>query len=241
MYYSRETGRPSNFCYLKIADKNEVNSAMDSLSRFTLLGVDVEPKRCDSTQAAFDPKADLLEHGWLPSPSAKLEDRIPRGPVTQRPELVRALLSDQWIMFVKMPPVGLEKGNVTPLQVMNALYERFHQYDVLWVTPPRASLNKGRGWFCRILFGSREQAQEARKTKFEKPFKKISASTFRGGPDTHKHLLKYRESLPTDLAPEEVAARLDEKYSQTYKVRPAEVERHKEYPSSESAVWLKSS
>ena len=55
-----------------------------------------------------------------------------------------------------------------------------------------------------------------------------------------KALLKYQESLPADLAREEVNARLDEKYSQIYKVSQAEVERHKKYPSPESAVGLKS-
>jgi hypothetical protein len=240
MYYSRETGKPSNFCFLKIADETEVESAINSLSRFTLLGVDMKPKRWNFEEPIFDPKADLLRHGWLPSPSAKLEDRIPRGPVTQRPKLVEALVSDQWIMFVKLPPVGLGQDQVTPLQVMNALYEKFHQYDVLWVTPPRAHQGKFNGWFCRILFGSPEDALKARKTKFEKPFDKIFARTWRSGPDIRKALLKYRESLPADLALEEVGARLDEKYSQLYKVSPAEVERHKKYPLPESVVGLKS-
>lgn len=240
MYYSRETGRPANFCFLKIADKNEVKSAIESLSRFTLLGVDLKPKHWNVKGPAFDPKADLLVHGWLPSPSAKLEDRIPRGPVTQRPKLLDALLSDQWVMFVRLPPVGLGEGQVTPLQVMNALYEKLHQYDVLWVTPPREHPTKVNGWFCRILFGSREEALKAREMKCKEPFHKISARFFRGGSDIHKALLKYQESLPANLAVEEVGARLDEKYSEIYKLSPAEVERHKKYPFLESAVGLKS-
>jgi hypothetical protein len=52
--------------------------------------------------------------------------------------------------------------------------------------------------------------------------------------------LKYQESLPANLAVEEVGARLDEKYSEIYKLSPAEVERHKKYPFLESAVGLKS-
>ena len=240
MYYSRETGRPLNFCFLKIAEKNEVESAIKSLSHFTLLGVDLKPELWNFERPDFDPKADRLVHGWLPSPSAKLEDRIPRGPVTQRPNLMKALLSDQWIMLVKLPAVGLGKNEVTPLQVMNALYEKLHQYDVLWVTVPQAHSTKFNGWFCRILFGSRAEALKARETKFEKPFDKVFASFWRSGRDIHKALLKYQESLPADLAREEVNARLDEKYSQIYKVSQADVERHKKYPSPESAVGLKS-
>jgi hypothetical protein len=240
MYYSRETGKPSNFCFLKIADETEVESAINSLSRFTLLGVDMKPKRWNFEEPIFDPKADLLRHGWLPSPSAKLEDRIPRGPVTQRPKIVEAVVSDQWVMFVKLPPVGPLKDQVTPLQVMNALYEKFYQYDVLWVTPPQPHHSKFNGWFCRILFGSPKEAVKARKTKFEIPFHKISGGTWRGGPDIRKALLKYKESLPADLALEEVGARLNEKYSQLYKISPIEVERLKKYPLPESAVGLKS-
>ncbi|KAF3007717.1 hypothetical protein E8E13_009687 [Curvularia kusanoi] len=239
LYYDLESGKTKDFFVLKIADKDTVNAAVSSLYRFTILGQRIKPQKWDVNKALIPLEQDLLS-GWLPSPSAMLKDRIPRSPITEQPKLLQPLLSDQWVKFQKLPPVGPGK-EVSLLEVMRAFYEKFYQYDVLGITPPREHATRKNGWYSKILFANPSEAREAREMHLKEPFlgRATHAAIFRGGSNIHKEIWKYRESLPAGLSDAEVATLLEEKYRDIYKVHPAEVQRRKDYPTPESAIELK--
>ncbi|KAF2625498.1 hypothetical protein BU25DRAFT_114175 [Macroventuria anomochaeta] len=239
MYYFFETGKPLDFCYLKIADKNQVDATIAALSRFTLLGSELKPEKYDTWKLPPLHLPSLLA-GWLPSPTSDLKSRVVRPPITTPPKLLSPLMAEQWILFLNLPPVDPAKKDAR-FEITREFYEKFHQYDVVGITTPREHHRKSNGWSCKILFGNRKDAKAALKSHVKTSFmgRVGRARTFRGGPDIHKSLWDYRRSLPEDTPDSEVGHLLEEKYKGLYKVQDADRQRRIQYPTPESAIGLK--
>lgn len=247
MHYHLETARPQGRCYLKVADKNNVDAAIAALSRFTLLGWSLRPQKYGLGKAS-PAGLHLLYAGWLPSSTSHLTSRIVRPPMTSPPNLLAPLMNEQWIVFKHLEILNPDlKSNVAEAQeaaqfdVTRNFYVSFHQYDVVGITAPYK--HKGvQGWCCKILFGNRKDAREAAnlwRKAYEKK-RQGMANVFRGGPDIHKKLWEYRQSLPEDTPKEEVDVLLELKYRELRFVTSDAERLHRlNYPTPESAVGLK--
>ncbi|KAJ8116832.1 hypothetical protein OPT61_g1827 [Boeremia exigua] len=235
MFYHFETGKPTDSCFLRIADAGKVNAAIAALSQFTLFGCEISPERFNS--AKLPPKDPLLLEGWLPSPSSDVSSRLIRPPMTQPPKLLSALLAEQWVAFMNL---NLKKE--TQSQVAHEFYKSFYPYDVVGITKPKLKTHGAKGWTCRILFGNRADAKAARALHLKGRFmgRPGQAKIYRGGPEIHTALLKYQNSLPEDTPSDEVVELLEEKYRQIVS-NPEEVQRYKDFPTPESAIGVKSS
>ena len=239
MYYFLETGRSGDFCYLKIADESKVDAAVAALCRYTLLGSELKPQKYDLRMAPTTHVLSLLA-GWLPSPTSDPDSRVVRPLITEPPKLLLPLMAEQWVLFTNLPPLDPPIKDACS-KVAREFYEKFHQFDVVGITIPRKHHIKFNGWCCKILFGTPTDAKAARKSHEEGSFAGLAgkARIFRGGPNIHKALWDYRQSLPEDTPDHEVGELLDEKYKELLKVKPEDLKRRADYPTPESAVELK--
>ncbi|KAJ4994187.1 hypothetical protein SVAN01_00016 [Stagonosporopsis vannaccii] len=236
MYYYFETGKPEDFCFVRIADGNDIDTVIASLSRFTLLGSDLKPEKFNMWKAP--PQSPNLLAGWLPSPSSDLSARIIRPPKTEPPNLLAMLLKENWLQVMGLPAKVVDGEDSS--KVAEALYKQFHHLDVLGITRPK--LRYKHGVCCKILFGTRSAAKKARALHVEGSFmgKPGKAKIYRGGPQVHKALWDYRQSLPEDFPNEQMNDLLEKRFKQI-SFSPADIQRWKDYPTSESAIGLKDS
>lgn len=238
MYYEHELGRPLNFCYVRIADEDQVDAAIAAISRFTLLGHELTAERYTPEKAnpLYQPS---LFRGWQPSPTNDLSSRVIRPPTTTPPKLLAPLLAEQWLQILNLPqPNGVSKDEI--FQICRELYKRFYQYDVVAISSIRKHHNSSNGWHCKVLFGSPKEMKAARVGYSDDLFmgRVAKAKTYRSGPDVHQKLWECRKSIPEGTSEREVGEVLEEKYKELlYQSRPV-FERAK-YPTPESAVALK--
>ena len=237
MYYHFETGINISFCYVKLADKNEVADALAALSQFTLRGSKLKVGRYDRSRNITHFQQDLAA-GWLPSPSSDLALRVPRPPITSPPKLLPPLLAVQWVLFSNLPPLDPSRKGAR-FEMLREFYKKFHSYDVVGITAIRKHRVVHNGWVCKILFGNHKDALLARKTFLKGLFmgRKSRARFYRSGPNVHQLLWKYRESLPEDTPESEVGTLLEKKYKELVIQDKPWVQRLN-HPTPASAVGL---
>ncbi|KAF1926145.1 uncharacterized protein M421DRAFT_225713 [Didymella exigua CBS 183.55] len=243
--YDLETARPQNLCYIKLEDQEGVEAAVAALSRFTLLGLSLAPRKFELETA---PPAFLhaLHTGWLPSPSSDLTSRVVRPPMTAPPNLLAPLANEQWIVVKRLEVLNpdLKSKNkpavkAATFDVARNFYTSFHNYDVVGITRPYK--HPVQGWCCRILFGIPKDARKAAalwREAYEKK-RQGTANVYRGGPDIHKKLVAYQKSLPEDTPAEQIQHLLEIEYRKL-RLRRSNTgqQRRLDYPTPESAVGL---
>ncbi|KAF9693910.1 hypothetical protein EKO04_008419 [Ascochyta lentis] len=239
MTYMFNTGTSEPYCLVKLANEKERAAAVEALSNFTLFGQDLTVEPYDGLRFPYWKQPSLFA-GWYPSPSSDAKTRVIRPLITSPPELLAPLMAEQWVHFQNLPRVDPAQKD-SAFKIVHEFYKKFHQYDVVGITVPRAHHYKANGWFCRILFGSANEAAAARRAHIKSgKFMglKAAAKIHRGGPDIHKILWNYRQSLPEDTPTEEISSLLEQKYRDLI-IRDRPGYQRTEHPTPESAVGLK--
>lgn len=239
MFYELETGCSACFCYLKLSDENQVTAAVSALSRFTLFGVDINAEKYDASKFP-DWQQPSVFTGWMPSPSSDLQDRVVRPLITSPPLLLRPLIAEQWVMFQNLPPIDLKRKEGR-FEIVHELYKKLYKYDVLGITTIRDRPSRTNGWSCKVQFGSREEAQAARKAHVEAETfmgRPARAKIFRPGPNVQKFLWEYQQSLPKETPPGQVSGLLEKRYREMVHQEKKYLQRG-DHPTPKSAVGLK--
>ncbi|KZM22035.1 uncharacterized protein EKO05_0007288 [Ascochyta rabiei] len=239
MFYQFTTGCSVSFCMMKLSDEKQATAAIQTLSRFTLFGLGLNPEKYDPEKFPAWRQPSLYA-GWKPSPSSDLKSRVFRPPMTASPEILASLIAEKWVQFQDLPPVDpAKKGSY--FDILHAFYKKFHQYDVVGITTVRKHENPPNGWCCKIQFGSPEEAKAALNSHVEAGVflgRPAKAKIHRGGPNVHRELWAYRQSLPKDTPLKDVGALLEQKYREVIiEGRPSR--QRSKYPTPESAVALK--
>lgn len=236
MYYHFETGEPRDSCYLRIAEKDKLDTAIAALSHFTLLGAELKPRR--QCIRNFPPPDPPLLDGWLPSHSSNLLSRVIRPPTTMPPKLLSNLIKEQWVFFQNLPMVA----RLAPEQAAEAFYQQFYSFDVMGMTAPRKNSNGLYGTTCKMLFANPSDARAARKLHQRGTFMGMpgEARIYMGAPEVNKALWDYQLSLPKGTPKEELIEILEAEYKRIL-ARDKDIWRQSNYPTPESAVGVKDS
>jgi hypothetical protein len=220
-------------------DTQDTPSAVRALSGLTFFGWSVKAQ-------IYNPGFFLgqlspnLYHGWQASPSTVLDARVLQPPKLSPPKVWAIMTADRWVQIYNLPPVQhdspLREGLET--QILQELYARFHQYDVLQITKIRKHPVPNRGWTCNILLGTRQQAKAVRALHVSDKFMKRipEAKTLRLGPDIKSLLDKFRKSLPVETSEEDIEVLLEEKCKELLNRHRPKLQRPREYPTPESTV-----
>ena len=239
MSHNLETGNCGGLCLAKLADERQASIAASALSRFTFFGSEFAVQKFDPEFFPWWRQPSLYE-GWLPSPSNDLKSRIVRPLGLTPPKLLPALVAEQWVQFQGLPrPDPAQKE--ARFKIIREFYTKFYHFDVIGITPIREHPNKSNGWYCKILFGSPKEAKIARKSHIEASTfmsRPAKAKIYRAGPDIHKLLWDYRQSLPEDMPESNISALMEKRFRELVRRNRPTLQRDS-HPTPESAVELK--
>lgn len=223
MQYDLETGESQGRCYLRIAKQHDADAAAAALSRLSLYDRSLRSTKLELEKASpID--FHFLTAGWLPSSTSDLASRVVRPPRAEPNELLAPLLSKHWIRFTHLETLyphlrrKIKRADARDVyfDVARNFYAALHRFDVVGMTVPYRKRGTPQGWRCKMLFGNSSDAREAaalwRKLHVVK--NKGLAHIFRGGPDIHKKLLDYQQSLPKDVSEEETRTLMEVKYKE---------------------------